>query len=162
LFFTDEKDYTKAWQFVEEEYYCISLRDDPVTRQHLEKAKEDLLKLVNNHNSGSKFRRATLGRVMYILGDPITEVLECFDTAISKAEDPKDKIIAYQQYGLFYEILGPRRPEYPKALDDANRYHTMAINFYNRNQENARRPFIAYNGKRCLKDKQLYRQTQGW
>ena len=62
-----------------------------------------------------------MGRVKYILGDPIEEVLECFENALSKGKIAKDFVAIYQQYGLFYEILGPG---YPEALQESYCYHT--------------------------------------
>ena len=87
--FLGPRDFIKAWRFVEDEYYNIS---------HLGKAKDYLVKFVDNHKNGWRFRGSTLGRVKYILGDPEKEVSDCFDTALRNSETPRDYIATYQQY----------------------------------------------------------------
>ena len=154
----DDEDYREAWRFLEEEYYNISLHNDQITRQQLGAVKQHLVKFVTHHKDGWRFRGPTLGRVKYILGDPIEEVLECFENALSKAEIPKDFVAIYQQYGLFYEILGPG---YPEALQEAYRYHMEAISTYEKNKATTRWPAVSIHSKRCL-DNNVYLRESGW
>ena len=99
-----------------------------------------------------------MGRVKYILGDPIEEVLECFENALSKGKIAKDFVAIYQQYGLFYEILGPG---YPEALQEAYRYHMEAISTYEKNKATTCRPAVSIHSKRCL-DNNVYLRESGW
>ena len=145
--FLGPRDIIKAWRFVEDEYYNIFLRDDPITRKHLGKAKDYLVKFVDNHKNGWRFRGSTLGRVKYILGDPEKEVLDCFDTALRNSETPRDYIATYQQYGRYYEIL---EPDYRGGLEKAYPFHMEAIKMHKRNKGKVNYPHIASHSKKCL------------
>lgn len=137
---------------MEHEYYSKTTHRHSSTKSLLGKAKKNLEQLVKKHGNAWSTHGSMLCRMKILLGDPIHEVEASLKMACDEACIPQSIMAAYQNSGLFYEILGPRCHG---ALKKALFCHNKAIKVYHKVKKEQPHihlagPHIAWHGKLAI------------
>jgi len=133
--------------FIMEEFYDYDVLEE--FRPNLEVVYDHLDQIITKGN-GWKSHGQKLARIKCMLSFQVNDVISTFETALSFANTPNDRLLGLQCFGRFHEILWEQR--FGSAcfhLQKAIAYYKEAVEIF-RTHSQCKTPFTAYKSLRSL------------